>query len=1128
MKKWLLAMLGLLLIIVQLADCFAYDGIICENTEEIFDLKENVELEESLMNNRYIVKYRESENSQLRDLVHKLTNTGAEKDFNRTLANFAADTDLEYNVLNLEENVDVIEFNEKIPVDNFISKLNFKIDTDVIEYIQPDYLLDLASNDIELNIDVANIADAAENTEHDTNGTEKNDSTDSIEYTEDNNTENELMFDSNLGESINVAVIDSGVDISHDAFSSRIINAWDFVNDCKLTYNYANNGDYHHGTHIVGIIADNTPSAKIMPLKVFEDGKAYTSDIIKAIEFAESNGASIVNCSWGSTDNNPILKETIENSDMLFICAVGNNQVDLECTPIYPACFDLDNIVSVTSVNDDKGLSYFSNYNENFVDVAAPGRDIYSTFPDNRYGEMSGTSMSAAYVTAMAAIAETCRYGNVKSALLSTSDQMSNLCGKVAEGKCVNIDNLVNNIVNESIIQNNPVDDFDESGYEMTPSESWDLFCSLDNIQVSAGDNHSIALKNNGTVWTWGKNDYAQLGDGTTNNSSIPTQVGGISDVVQVSAGVCHSLVLKSDGSVYAWGDNSVGQLGNETVSRSAYPLKVVGLNNVVKILAGDYSSFAVKDDGTVYSWGSNANGQLGDGTKTLRRVPILISGINNVLSISNFNNYTAAVKSDGTVWEWGYNSYGFGNVDTTTSTVPLQLSCLSNILQVSVGRYHAVALKNDGTVWGWGYNGNYQIGNGTSETLTAPVCLTEISNVTQIQATSFGSIALKNDGTVWVWGNLNGAHVPTQVSGLSNIVFVSAGTSHCLAVKSDGVVFSWGYNSYGQLGKGFSNNRTYEPAQVLKITNATKVSAGSDHSCVITNDLHAKSWGNNRYGQLGTGIMGDSSIPYCIGSQVNDTQGNTYDYAHEIPDNGLFEGGIQISGDYDWYKFTATCTGEYTIYTESSIDTYGELYTPEGAADGTMLAYNDDVGNGLNFSLTANLTAGNAYYLKVRRFASGTGAYILHVVKPEAVLKFAEFQLTCVPEQEFVLNFLASNVTSFNNRVFEVTYDKSKVLLTDATLLEYGKRLSPGKSGSVEILSVLPGRVLFKVDMNINRMMLKYHIGSMMPLYFCAAMEKQKVNLWTCRLKKSRNIWQAVLRRRKSVLRISSDAGAY
>lgn len=87
----LLATLGLLLIIVQLADCFAYDGIICENTEEIFDLKENVELEESLMNNRYIVKYRESENSQLRDLVHKLTNTGAEKDFNRTLANFAAD-----------------------------------------------------------------------------------------------------------------------------------------------------------------------------------------------------------------------------------------------------------------------------------------------------------------------------------------------------------------------------------------------------------------------------------------------------------------------------------------------------------------------------------------------------------------------------------------------------------------------------------------------------------------------------------------------------------------------------------------------------------------------------------------------------------------------------------------------------------------------------------------------------------------------------------------------------------------------------------------------------------------------------------------------------------------------------
>ena len=106
-----------------------------------------------------------------------------------------------------------------------------------------------------------------------------------------------------------------------------------------------------------------------MPLKVFENGTAYTSDIIEAINYAEENGASIVNCSWGCTEENLALKETMENSDMTFVCAVGNNRLNLIETPIYPACYDLDNIISVTSVNNDGGLSYFSNYGD--VDISA-------------------------------------------------------------------------------------------------------------------------------------------------------------------------------------------------------------------------------------------------------------------------------------------------------------------------------------------------------------------------------------------------------------------------------------------------------------------------------------------------------------------------------------------------------------------------------------------------------------------------------------------------------------------------------------------------------------------------------------------------------------------------------------
>ena len=132
-----------------------------------------------------------------------------------------------------------------------------------------------------------------------------------------------------------------------------------------------------HGTHVAGIIAQNAPEAQILPLKVFEHGRAYTSDVIRAIEYAQEHGASVVNMSFGSADDNRALREAMQERNMLFVCAAGNARTDVEEAPVYPACFDLENIISVASLNQDLGFSYYSNYGTESVDIAAVGRDVY-------------------------------------------------------------------------------------------------------------------------------------------------------------------------------------------------------------------------------------------------------------------------------------------------------------------------------------------------------------------------------------------------------------------------------------------------------------------------------------------------------------------------------------------------------------------------------------------------------------------------------------------------------------------------------------------------------------------------------------------------------------------------------
>jgi len=369
-------------------------------------------------------------------------------------------------------------------------------------------------------------------------------------------------------------------------------------------------------------------------------------------------------------------------------------------------------------------------------------------------------------------------------------------------------------------------------------------------MAVAAGGEHSLALKTDGTVWAWGRNEYGQLGDGTRTDRFTPVQVKGpggsdwLTDVQAVAAGGYHSLALKTDGTVWAWGRNNGGQLGDGTTTDRLTPVQVVGpggsdwLTDVQAVAAGVGHSLALKTDGTVWAWGWNEFGQLGDGTTTNSSTPVQVVGpggsgwLTDVQAVAAKWGHSLALKTDGTVWAWGGNWCGqLGDGTTTNSSTPVQVvgpggsGWLTDVQAVAAGVEHSLALKTDGTVWAWGRNEYGQLGDGTTTDRYMPVQVKgpggsdRLTDVKAVAARWDHSLALKTDGTVWAWGRNNSGQLgdgtttdrltPVQVVGpggsgwFTDVQAVAAGLHHSLALKTDGTVWAWGANWYGQLGDG-------------------------------------------------------------------------------------------------------------------------------------------------------------------------------------------------------------------------------------------------------------------------------------------------------------------------------------
>ncbi len=362
---------------------------------------------------------------------------------------------------------------------------------------------------------------------------------------------------------------------------------------------------------------------------------------------------------------------------------------------------------------------------------------------------------------------------------------------------------------------------------------------------IAAGGSRATAWRTDGTVWTWGSGKpRGNLNADTRGAKShaewrlvqrTPIQTVGLDGVTFVAVGGQHSVAVRIDGTVWTWGNNYAGALGigdDKSVIRTRKTTtlnQVAGLAGVAIVAAGGSSNLALRRNGELWAWGSNAHGCLGDGTTENRRSPVRIRGLAGVNAIAMGINLALAIDSAGSVWAWGQNDSGqVGDGTTKDRHTPVRVRGVGRkdrkAVAVAVrGSQYPIALCEDGTVWEWGVRRRLDNWR-RRQVITTPQRVSGLANIVAIAADSGHLLALDRDGTVWAWGNNHGGQLGdgtttdrwrvAKVADLTDVIAIAAGSSQSFAVRSDGTVWAWGSRTSHALGDGAFQNRT-KPVQV-------------------------------------------------------------------------------------------------------------------------------------------------------------------------------------------------------------------------------------------------------------------------------------------------------------------------
>jgi len=464
----------------------------------------------------------------------------------------------------------------------------------------------------------------------------------------------------------------------------------------------------------------------------------------------------------------------------------------------------------------------------------------------------------------------------------------------------------------------------------------------------AAGDFHTLALKSDGSLWSWGRNDAGQVGDGTTIQRNVPVRIGADSDWTSVEAGGSHSIATKSRGTLLAWGSNVFGQLGDGTAETERLAPVSIGedSNRWVKVSSEDSYTLAVRSDGTLWGWGRNTFGQLGDGTTTDRDFPDQIGADRDWAAVAAGTTHAIALKSNGTLYGWGRNTFGqLGDSTNVDKSSPVRIGTDNDWTKIAVGSGHTVALKSDGTLWTWGWNSGGQLGDGSTIDTNFPARIGAASDWVSIAASNGHNLALKSDGSLWGWGDndlgslgdgtLDWALSPIRIGTDNDWASVSTGSTHTLALKATGTIWAWGSNAGGELGTGSTSAFRAVPGQVGTDNDWVVILAGNSASAAIKSDGSRSAWGRNSFGSLGDGTTADRYSPVRVGENNNWVSleaGGSYTLALRS-DGTLWYSGRNLYGQF----------GDGTS-DNSLVPTPGGLFTFADAGPDQFVSYEDMV----------------------------------------------------------------------------------------------------------------------------------------------------------------------------------------
>lgn len=319
--------------------------------------------------------------------------------------------------------------------------------------------------------------------------------------------------------------------------------------------------------------------------------------------------------------------------------------------------------------------------------------------------------------------------------------------------------------------------------------------------------NHVVAIKKDGTLWTWGAGDWGQLGNGNQPAQTTPKQVGTDNNWVQATAGSDYTLAIKSDGTLWGWGMNGNLGLGDGTNVNKSTPTQIGTDSNWRMVNANRDHTTAVKTDGTLWSWG------IGSNRKTpLNASPVQVGTDTNWVSSSAGMDMGTALNTNGSIMSWGENRYGAlgigqagygGEHDPSTgierSATPLLVGKKTDKWKTVQSSGASYAIKSDGSLWAWRIVPLVQ-----AAPVLSPKLIGKAKNWKFIA--QGGNAAIKTNGTLWVWGSSTNPAAPMQQLGTDGEwQMVSTGGYNAVALKNDGSLWTWGKGLNGQLGNGTS-----------------------------------------------------------------------------------------------------------------------------------------------------------------------------------------------------------------------------------------------------------------------------------------------------------------------------------